>query len=56
MPRQRGAVDEVGMKPDENLEVPSRDEQDAFYTWVMSFAEGMPNTLLLTEQGEPLEV
>ena len=43
------------MKPDENTSVPSSDEQDAFWNWVMSFVDGTPNTLLLTPEGESIE-
>lgn len=45
------------MKPAE-MEIPSSQEQDEFYAWVMAMAnaesDGTPETMLINEQGEIL--
>jgi hypothetical protein len=38
----------------ENTNVPPPDEQDAFWQWVLSFADGAPDTQLITPDGEIL--
>lgn len=47
------------MKPDE-ITAPPPDEQSAFFAWVMSIAnaesDGMPETQLITNEGETIEV
>lgn len=42
------------MSDRENNDVPSNDEQDAFWQWVMSFVDGAPQTQLITPDGEIL--
>jgi hypothetical protein len=47
------------VKPDE-LTAPPADEQSEFFAWVMGIAnaesDGMPETQLITNEGESIEV